>query len=188
MAEEKGAEGIEYFGKTDRRPDGKIASHVPGWYLTEHIDKLSEDISYIEKQLEGGAIPDEKRPEMKQTLKKMLDRKESILESKPKLNDLQKDLVSKTTKSLGNKIQASMFTRSDMMKGTADAHEEARRMADPCIRLDEHEIILARKAGAQISEKGEISRTDAERIWKFNRNLQGENSDTEHLRLDSRKG
>ena len=29
MAEEKGAEGIEYFGKTDRRPDGKIASHVP---------------------------------------------------------------------------------------------------------------------------------------------------------------
>jgi len=125
---------------------------------------------------------------MKQTLKKMQDRKESILESRPNLTDAQKDIVSKTTKSLGAKIQNSMFTRSDMMKGTADAHEEARRMADPCIRLDEHEIILARKAGAKISNNGEISRTDAERVWKFNRSLQGENTDTEHLRLDSRKG
>jgi len=186
--DKEGAEGIEYFGKVDRRPDGHIASHVPGWYLTEHIDKLTEDINYIDKQLAGGAIPDEKRPELQMTLKKMKERKESILESKPNLTDAQKDIVKRTTETIGKKISESMFTRDDMQKGTADAHEEARRIADPCIKLSGDEMILAKKVGAKISTDGEVSRTDAERIWKFNRNLQGLNADTEHLRLNARKG
>jgi hypothetical protein len=79
-----------------------------------------------------------------------------------------------------------MFTASDMMRGTADAHVEAERMVKPCVKIQsEYEAGLAKACGMNI-ENGKVSRNDAARIWKIQGKLLGESIlDAEQLRNQS---
>lgn len=183
MAEVKeGIEEVEFFGKVDRNQKGEIASHVPAWTLDQHKEELQQTIEDTERMLSRGLIPDTEKELTRDRVSKMKKKMEVIEESKPQFSDSQKDSIDKARKSLGKKIGDAMFTRTDMMKGTADAHEEARRMADPCIDLRGDEVVLAQKSGCKIDDKGRISRTDAERIWKFCSKSIGEATNTETLR------
>jgi hypothetical protein len=178
----EGIEGVEFFGDVDKNKKGEIASHVPSWYLNQHKEELEGNIEYVEKQLANGVVYESEKPITVSNLKKMKEKLESIEASKPMFSDGQKDLIDKTRKSIGKKISEAMFTRSDMMKGLADAHEEARRMADPCIKLEGPELVLAQKAGCRIDGNGRVSRTSAEMVWKFSSRAIGEPSNTESLR------
>lgn len=176
-----GKESIEFFGKVDRDEKGNIRSTVPSWYLDQHKEELGNSIDYAENQLQRGLVPESEKPLHTERLRQMKKKMDDINESHPRFDDNTKDFIDKSTKGLGKKITDAMFSRSDMMKGIADAHEEARRMADPCIELNKEELMLAEKAGCRV-DKGRVSRTDAERMWKFGRKALGESSNTELLR------
>jgi hypothetical protein len=182
VVKKESAEDIEFFGDIDKNKHGNLASEMPSWYFRQHKDELKGNIDSLAASLERGEIVDDKKPGALAELAKMREKMDKINESEPRIKDKQKDVLDKTSEELGKKIAGSMFTRSDMMKGVADAHEEARRMADPCIPLSGAEVDLAKKAGCKISRDGQVSRTDAERVWKLCRRALGENSNTEILR------
>jgi hypothetical protein len=180
-----GIEGVEFYGAVDKNKKGEIASHMPAWYLTQHKEELDKNIDELQSALDRGLVPDVEKELARTRLAQFKQKKSDIDESQPVFTDSQKDAIDKVQKSLGKKIADSMYTRSDMMRGTADAHEEARRMADPCIKLSGEEFILAKKAGLKISMiRGDamVSRTDSERLWKFCRKANGEATNTELLR------
>ena len=175
-------ESVEFFGKDDLNKQGRPASEAPAWYFTQHKEKLEDDISMTKSRLDRGEVPEKQKPEMMAELAKMREKLDRINASAPRFKDAQKDAIAKVASAVGEKIASAMFTRTEMMKGLADAHEEARRMADPCIKLDHDEAVLAKKAGCRLSNDGKVSRTDAERLWKFSRRSLGESSNTEMLR------
>ncbi len=176
------AEHIDFFGKADMNHHGNVGSEMPSWYFKQHKEELKNNIDSLDASLSRGEIAEDKKPGAIADLKKMRTKLDLINESEPRLEGKQQDIVANVSSSLGKKISSAMFTRSDMMRGTADAHEEARRMADPCIRLTSEEVALARKAGCRITNDGMVSRTDAERTWKLCRRINGETSNTEILR------
>lgn len=182
VVKKEGLDGVEFFGAVDRNKRGERASEVPSWYLNQHKEELGVEIDRLENALRREEIPQSSKPEAIARIEKMRKKMDSINESEPNLSGKQKDEVSKVANDLGKKISDSMFTKTEMMKGLADAHEEARRMADPCIRLNNDELILAKKAGCRITRDGMVSRSDAERTWKFSRRILGEMSNTEMLR------
>lgn len=182
IVKKEGLEDVEFFGKVDRNKDGKIASEVPSWYLTQNKDELVRNIEYTEGALRREEIPQEEKPITIARLDQMKRKLGDINESHPKFEGNQQDAIAKVSDGLGKKIKDAMYSRSDMMRGVADAHEEARRMADPCIKLSGDEYVLAQKAGCRVSKDGMVSRTDAERTWKLARRALGENSNTETLR------
>jgi len=72
-----------------------------------------------------------------------------------------------------------------MKKGLADAHEEARRMCQPCIRLTDDEAVMAQAArikGVKSGQSYMVSRTQAEKLWKLSRKALGELANTNELR------
>lgn len=177
-----GIADIEVFSKADMTDRGGVASEYPAWYFTQHKDELEEGIRYKEEQLKRGAIPESERPYMAAELDKERRRLEMIKESAPRLSGKDMDTVAKASDELGKSISESMFTRSEMKTGLADAHEEARRMSEPCIKLSGDQYVLAKKLGCRVSNDGKVSRIDAERVWKVMRRMLGETSNTESLR------
>ena len=174
-------EGVNVFGKVDVNKHGNISSEMPAWYFRAHKDEISENIRTTEAALERGEIAENNKPQIVADLKKMRAKLDTINESEPRFSGNQQDSMAKMAKGLGKKIAESMFTRTDMQRGTADAHEEARRMVEPCIKLDSDELILAKKIGAKVWD-GKVSRNDAERVWKIAQRALGENSNSEILR------
>jgi hypothetical protein len=181
IVKKDGVESIEFFGKADMNKKGEVGSYMPSWYLRSNKEELENGIEQTEKAIERGEIIEDKKPQTVSDLKKMKEKLSMINASQPRVKGAQEDIVHKASEELGAEIAASMFTLSDMKRGTADAHEEARRMADPCIKLSGEALALAEKAGARIY-KGMVSRTDAEKTWKLCRRVLGENSNSEILR------
>jgi hypothetical protein len=173
---------VEFFGKVDRDTKGNILSEAPSWYLRQQTEELERTIEDQQSFLDRGLVAESEKPLTQTRLKEMKRKLDNINESRPNMDGGVQDVIDKVSTSLGKKIKESMFSKSDMMKGIADAHEEAHRMADPVIQLDGDEHVIAKKIGAHISRDGKISRTDAERIWKFSRRALGEMSNTEMLR------
>ena len=175
---------IVVFGKVDRDRDGKIRSEFPAWYWKQQIDELSESVAHKERMLERDLVPASEKPSMREKLKMERERMEEINASKPKPNPQEKDQVTNLVKELGKDISEAMFTRTDMEKGLADAHEEARRMADPIMEIKtKEEAEFARQCGIKVYE-GKISRSDKEKMWKIGRRIVEESSNTELLRKD----
>ena len=175
-------EEINFFGKPDINKHGNIGSHMPAWYHNSQKDELEINISRSESAIARGEVEVDQRPRHQEELRQMKDKLERINEYTPKLVGPQEDFINKINISLGQKISMSMFTRNEMNKGLVDAHEEARRMADPCIKLDKDEMIAASRCNFRVDKSGMVSRTDAERLWKMGRRALGENSNTEILR------
>jgi hypothetical protein len=175
-------ESVEFFGSIDRKKNGDIASNVPSWYLRQQKEDLENDIDRTQGTLDRKEAHPSQEPKMRANLEKMKTKRDAIEESKPKFNGIQQDAIAEASDGLGKKIADSMFTLSDMKKGVADAHEEARRMSEPIIKLSEKELLFAQKSGCKISRDGKVNRIDAERAWKIMRRALGENSNTETLR------
>jgi len=182
IVKEGGVDGVEFFGDTDKNKSGNISSEAPAWYFKQHKENLENEISSTKNRLDRGEVPEAQKPETMAELARMRRKLDAINESQPKLNDSQKDIIAKTRSVLGDKIKDAMFTRTEMKMGLADAHEEARRMADPCIKVSHEEAVLIKKAGGRISNDGKVSRNDAEKAWKLMGRSIGENSNTESLR------
>ena len=176
---------MKIFGEVDKTREGKPKSEYPSWYFTQQKDELEESISQKERAIENDLVPHgEELNRMKNKLLHEKKRSDEIKASEPKLTDAEATLVKNMRKDLGTMIRDGMFTRSQMEKGLADAHEEARRMSEPCLELKGDQIVFAKDCDVTVSHNGKVSRSGAEKMWKIASRLLGEPSNTETLRKD----
>lgn len=160
---------FKLFGSVDRRhgkPDERIASGVPSWAMKQHLDEMKESIDSKKRSLEMGLISSDNQGNYLEIMKREEERYNKIMSSRPKIEGKDIDDLSKSHKELGKKIRESMFTQSQMEKGSVDAHEEARRMKGRTIQItSESEKDLAESCGVTIND-GFIGRDDANRMFK----------------------
>ena len=183
----KGLEDVEFFGEADmtiNRDTGqkKIGSEYPAYYFEQQCREISDGIARLEFDIDNAKIPDKGKPAAIAELKKLKAMKDKVDASRPKIKGYE-DEIRKARESLGEKIKETKYSRSDMLKGLADGHEEYRRQSEPIIELKGDEMLLAKKMNCRIV-KGKVTRNDADRIWKIISRSLGENSDTEVLRRD----
>jgi chromosome segregation ATPase len=184
MAEEAKQEKgeIVFFGEVDRHPKGGYSSDYPAWYFPRQLEELKEELRGKEDALDVPGIS--RRQELRQQVAELKHRIQDIESSKPKLTAKQKDDLAVRARELGDEISRAMPPRSDMMKGLADAHEEVRRMTEPCVKVDAE---LARACGVPLS-KGLATRDGATKVWKIANRALGEASNVERLRRDRLDG
>ena len=175
---------FKFFGEVDLNSKGNISAELPAWTFSQLIDDLEEEIRTNEINLTDTSINPETRGKLLAKDKQMKERLEKIITSKPKVNtDVVYSIVGKDMSggSLGEKISESMFTRDQMIKGIADAREEARRMSEPIISLSGKEVAMANGCGIKLRE-GKVSRDEAIKVWRIGRKYLGELSNAELLR------
>jgi len=175
-------EGIKVFGDVDRTKDGKVKSEYPAYYFTQQKDDLEESIRHKKSMLEKDLVPMSEIGIQRERLKAEEKRLDEINEGTPKLTGPQMDEVANIRESLGKKIKESMYSRSQMERGVADPHEEARRISEPCIKLETHEISFVKNCDVPIANDGKVSRDAASKAWKIASKLLGEMSNVEMLR------
>ena len=168
-----------YFADFDK------GSSIPAWSLPRNIDILESDVNKLGNMLDNKQIPIEEIPYQKADYEQKKKRLDEIKDSKPKLTGRQKDNLKSKRDELAVEINRAQFTRLEMDKGLADPHEEARRMSEPCIRVDKEE---ARRMGVETDARGYVSRSKGEAMWKNMSSLLGDtvpNPNVETLRSDS---
>lgn len=180
---------MEFYSSLDKSRDGRIASYMPAWYNENRVDELRENIGRIHRSLERGEIPDANVPEAKAEMGKIQHKLDEITKSKPHVSVKERDLLMKYYKQLGGLIQETLFSYDEMQKGTADPHEEAKRMKDPIIKLDKELCELAVSCGIEPTKKAGgyfVSRDQASKMFKMCGRLIEEPTNVEHLRPISR--
>jgi hypothetical protein len=173
---------MKFFGSVDKTKDGRLRSEMPAWYFQQHREELEESIRHKKYQLDHDLVPLTEKNLMKERLKQEEGRLNEIDASKPKITDIEKNVITKGRNDLGKKIKDSMFTRSEMERGVADAHEEARRMSDPIIKVDSKEESELLSACEIEIKDGKVSRDQASKAWKIGSRLLDESSNVEVLR------
>jgi hypothetical protein len=173
---------IQWFTEVDLNDKGKVASDYPAWYFSVHVDELAEDIRGLENAIEEGVYIGKKKRDALKQLETKKHRYEVITNGKPKLDGPVKDKVARSFNELGEDIKRSMFSYDESWKMTADAHEEATRMVNPCIPIKDDVVgSFAKERGMKVVD-GKVSRNDASIIWKCFAKALGEQTDIEHLR------
>ena len=190
MAEETQATPVEkeratfqIFGSVDLNEKGQVKSTYPSWYFDHLKDELKNDIDRTETQLKFDRIP---RTEISITQDRLAQKKAKLRELESSTLELKgklKDRVSTVYNELGEKIGAAMFSRSDMKKGLADAHEEMKRMTEPCIEVRGDAANLAKACNVKVV-KGKVTRDGAAKVWKIAGKALETHTNTEHLRKD----
>ena len=181
---------MKIFGEVDKTKEGKTKSEYPSWYFETQKEDLEESVRHRTKQLDDDLVPPSERNITRERLKQESTRLDNINSSTPRFTEKEIDDINKMVKTgggvntgtLSGKIAEAMFRRSDNEKGTADAHEEARRLSTPCITLDERELSFAKACEIPISPNGKVTRSGAEKMWKIGRRIVGEISNSEILR------
>ena len=174
---------ITFFGEADLNPKGKISSEYPGWYNDTQIQDLKEQITVEENAISKGWVSKDQLGEAQDRLNQKKERLDRILESKPKMDGASKDKVDKVRNELGKTIAEGMYSRSDMMRGLADPHEEMRRMTRKGITLSPEQASFAKACGVPMEGRN-VSRTGAEKVWKILSKSLGEPANIERLRRD----
>ena len=167
-------EGIIYFGEVDINKAGKPSSDYPSHFFDRPIEELKRDVEALERGLHDGVYVGKERIKSEELLKQKKERYEAIISAKPKLRDGDKDAMDAVQKELGKRIGESMFTFTDMQKGTADAHVEADRMVNPCIKVGSRlEAEYFKQRDIEI-KGGKVSRNHATQAWQTFRKILGE--------------
>jgi hypothetical protein len=190
--EEAKKEGIHMFsdGIADRHErEGYITADYPAWYFGEgrQMEDLRKEIKDLGSALDVGAVSAEDVVRRTEDLADMKARLADIENSKPVFTGKDEVDLAKLRKDIGQKIGQALFTYDDMMRGTADAREEARRMKQPCIKLTKEQQALAINCEMNVSKDGKISRDDASRIYQMASKLLGESGMVENLRKEKRR-
>jgi hypothetical protein len=160
----KDGPSIVWFGEVDMNSRGVPSSDYPSYYFDPQTRELKNRITDIERGLDLDLYTGRDKVKVRQQLSEMKTRYDAIEASRPKLSGSDKDAIAKVFKDLGERIGGSMFTYSDMQRGTADAHVEADRMVNPCIEIKSQvEADYCRQRGIEIVN-GKISRNHASQM------------------------
>lgn len=171
---------IIWFTEVDYNDKGKVAADFPAYYFD--TSELKEEIRQLTEQIDDGVYTGKRKREAESRLHARRDRLDKIEKGRPKLEGQTKDRVVKAMNELGDEIRESMFSYDSHWKMTADPHEIAHRMVNPCIEVkNEHVASFARQRGYRVVD-GKINQNDASVIFKTMCKLVGESSDTDKLR------
>lgn len=174
------------FGKIDRTREGAVASEYPAWYQVQQMDAFKEHIDQLERGIKSGRFSNDEIHNVKAEKAKLEKRLDDMMKSKPRPSDSERNMLYKHYHNFGKKIQASMFTRSDMKNGLASPREEARRMKKPCIVLDPDECGIAKVCDVVADKKRMVSRDGASKVFKLLGKILDEPANIEVLRLDKK--
>lgn len=181
---------MKIFGEVDKTKEGKTKSEYPAWYYNQQKDDLEESVRHKKSMLDQDLVPASERNITRERLKQESTRLDQIEASSPRFTEKEIDDVNKMVKTSGGvnsgtlsiKIADLMYRRSELERGTTDAHEEARRNINPCVKLDEKEIDFAKACEIPISPEGKVTLKGASKMWKIGRRIVGDISNTEVLR------
>lgn len=181
MATEKASDSgeIVFFGEVDRHPRGGLTSEYPAWYFDRQQEELKEEISRDERSIELGLVSPPNVPEVRTRIKLAKERLHEIESSKPKFTSKQKDELAGAYKEMSDRLSEALPSRSDVMKGIADAHEEMRKNTEPCIKVPDARLAAA--CGIPVV-KGMVTRDGLAKMWKITGKALGEQSNVERLR------
>lgn len=177
---------VTFFTESDIDSKGRIINTYPTYFNRKQHEDLEEDIrryNAMIAQSDGNPTLRGHVGVFREKLKECKSRLEAMDKVRPEFKR-NADTINKMTVELGEKIGESMFTRSDMMKGLADAHEEARRMSEPVIKLTPEMAGIAKANGISFDRNRCISRNAATRLWQLGREALREPRNAEMLRRD----
>ncbi len=173
---------LEIFGKVDRDEKGKVKSDYPALCFPQHKEELEESIRYKQNQLDQGLITKSEEGFARESLAKEKTRLKEIDNSMTHYSQKEIDYLVVCRKSLGKKIQELMPRQSHIDRGLANAHEEANKISEPCVKLDPEEIDFIKACDQSITNDGKVNRGQAEKCWKIASRIVGESSNVEELR------
>lgn len=182
---------IEFFGAIDKKgkmEGGKISSEFPGYYMDVQKAELEEEISMHENSIKNHLTPDRDIPRKKAEIARLKETLAGINRSQPILKGKDKDTAAKIYEELSAEIGDSLFTRSDMQRGLASPHEEARRMSEPIISISPECASVLQKFNITPGKNKKISRNQASKVWKIMGKNLGEQTNVEFLRKDRSDG
>lgn len=174
-----------FFSKMDRNAEGAISSEYPVWMMEAHTEKLRDAVDQQKNALEMGYVKPGELASHRASLERNSRKLQEITDARPKFTAVVDNKLNDEYKKLKVSIGASMFTRDEMMKGLADPAKEAKRMVLPCVDVNPE---IARMCGVSVKSDNKASRNEASKIFKILGRYFGEESNTEALRRDSRRG
>jgi hypothetical protein len=176
---------IKFFGKLDENRAGRRVSEYPAWYFDVHIEELKEAIARGKRSLNRGEVPPDQVAVVKAEIERDEQKMNEIEHYQPQLSVGEREKLMKLYKEeLCPMISASLFTRNQMQKGLAPAHEEAKRMVQPVIEVKSEllgELLVA--AGGKLENK-KTSRNALAKVFKLVGKLLNEPTNIEVLRID----
>lgn len=176
---------MNLFGKIDKNRNGVVSSEYPAWYYDVHVAELHETVSRNKRKLERGEVQPELVPVVRAEIERDDKKLDEIKNYKPTLSVAERDKLNKLYKEeLCPLISGSLFTHTQMHKGLAPAHEEAKRMVQPVLEIkSEHLVEMLVAVGGKIVGK-KASRNDVAKVFKLVGKLLGEATNIEVLRQD----
>ena len=140
-------EDITFFGDLDRRPDGKVRSQNPIWADKALREQLNESIESEERRIKRGEIPEEHLEGAQSYLKKAKHKKTLVDESKPRLSDEERDIISKGRSIIAEDLKDMLPTDGQMQTGEGvEPHEEVKMMTEPVYKIKSKEVLATLKA------------------------------------------
>lgn len=174
---------MKIFGDVDKTKEGKVKSEYPAWYFDTHKEELEESIKHRKYMLDNDLVDSSEKNIQRKRLEQEEKRLGEINASMPKLSGTEIDDVTKVRKEMSPQIADSMYRRSDMERGTADAHEEARRISTPVIEIkNKVQAEFLEACGIKLDGRTKVSRDEAVKAWKIAGKLLGEPTNVEILR------
>jgi len=173
---------IHFFGNVDKNKEGKVASELPAWFFSVHLEKLIDDVSKKERQIDRGEVPPDHVFMVKNEVLNLKKKITEIQMSKPTLKGGQKDMVWKEYQQLGNLISDSLPTYREDRRGFVDPRSELKRMKSPHIAISGK---MAEACGMK-TVKGKITGDQAAKAYKMMGSILGENTNVERLRKEGK--
>jgi hypothetical protein len=171
---------FQFFTEVDMNQYGNVGGFIPSYMNRSLVEDLKREIDDEERSLAKQDLNPERRSILSKSVYKKKERLEKIENETP---NLDKDKVNDASKEVGKLISSAMFSEYDMKKGLADAHEEARRMSDRCIKVTSEIANILKGCNIQVDKENPmVSRTHLEKAWKIMNRYLGESSNVERLR------
>jgi len=171
---------FQFFTEADFNQHGNVNSMFPAYTNLTLIEDLRNEISSAEIALSMQNISPDRRASVEKDLEIKKERLELIESGKPKVDETKLKSIKKDIEGI---IRDSMFSDSQMRKGLADAHEEARRMVEKRIPITSEVANLLSGCNVKINPDNKVvSRNDLVKGWKTIQKYFGENANVEQLR------
>lgn len=181
--------GFRIYPEVDIRvADGVIINEMPSWYKETLTSEEATEVRGYRTQLDTGQIHPTQVNRVRQEVNEREAKIDAVRNGKPELTDKQVDAVKKIYDELSADIKRSLFTYSDMQRGTAPAHEEAKRMQDKVVKISHRPSALWVKTAcgnAKVEDRdGSFwsSRNSMVKGWKIAGKLLGKPTNEETLR------
>ena len=171
---------FQFFTEVDFNQHNNVSGMFPAYTNLTLIEDLKNDIYGAEVALNGQNISPDRRVSLSKSQAEKKERLHIIEESRPKIDETKLKNIKKDVEGL---IKDSLFTTTQMQKGLADAHEEARRMVEKRIPISNEVANLLMGCNVKVDPDNKVvSRNDLVKGWKMIQKFYGENSNVEQLR------